>query len=203
MRNHQRERTFWYPWWMSSPAPARPSASRERLLRVASGLFYREGIHTTGLERVLAEAEVTRATLYRHFAGKEDLVLAYLREEDAALRALFSEASETVADPAAMVDAVIASIAADIERHHTRGCPFINAAAEYPDQDSPVRRLIAEHRTWFRATLEQVFDAAGVPDSEAAAASFVLLRDAALVGGYLDGVETTQNAFERTARALL
>ncbi|MEJ1231148.1 MAG: TetR/AcrR family transcriptional regulator [Galbitalea sp.] len=160
---------------MSTPVPARPSPSRERLLRVASDLFYREGIHTVGLERVLAEANVTRATLYRHFPGKEALVLAYLGEEDATLRALFAEAAETVEDPADMVDAVIVSIAGDIERHHTRGCPFINAAAEYPDPDSPVRRLIAEHRAWFRTTLEQVFTAAGAADPAGAAASFVLL----------------------------
>ncbi|NQX12382.1 TetR/AcrR family transcriptional regulator [Microbacteriaceae bacterium VKM Ac-2855] len=178
------------------------SKPRDRLLRIASGLFYREGIHTVGLERVLAEAEVTRATMYRHFAGKEGLVVAYLEAEDAALRALFAEAAEK-ADAAHLVDAVIDGIADDIARHHTRGCPFINAAAEYPDAESAVRAVVARHRSWFRETLEQVLTASGIDDPADRADSLVLLRDAALVGGYLDGVAQTRAAFERTARAVI
>ena len=188
---------------IADTTPKKSSAARDRLLRVASGLFYREGIHTIGLDRVLAEAGVTRATMYRHFAGKEGLVLAYLGEEDAALRALVAEGASSAAEPADLLDVVIGGIAEDIGRHHTRGCPFINAAAEYPDPASPVRQLVAGHRDWFRDTLEQVLVAAGAEDPAAGAASLVLLRDAALVGGYLDGVEQTKTAFERTARKVL
>jgi AcrR family transcriptional regulator len=184
---------------MTSTTAPKASRARDRLLRIASGLFYREGIHTVGLERVLAEAEVTRATMYRHFAGKEALVVAYLQEEDAALRTLFAEAAAQ-AQPDTLLDAVIDGIAEDIARHHTRGCPFINAAAEYPDPGSAVRTVVATHRAWFRETLEQVLGAAGSADAPSAAASLVLLRDAALVGGYLDGVAQTRAAFERTAR---
>ncbi|MDO9398854.1 MAG: helix-turn-helix domain-containing protein, partial [Herbiconiux sp.] len=79
---------------MSTAAPPdrRPSEARDRLLRVASELFYREGIHAVGLDRVLSTAGVTRATMYRHFAGKEALVAAYLEREDALIRASFSTA---------------------------------------------------------------------------------------------------------------
>jgi AcrR family transcriptional regulator len=202
----KRERTFWYIWIMSDTlgvTPKKSSAARDRLLRVASGLFYREGIHTVGLERVLAEAQVTRATLYRHFAGKEALVVAYLGEEDAAIRAYFDEGATRASAPADLLDALIEGIADDIARHHTRGCPFINAAAEYPDPASEVRELVAAHRAWFRATLEQVLTAAGADDPAAGAASLVLLRDAALVGGYLDGVEQTRSAFIGTAGKVL
>jgi AcrR family transcriptional regulator len=184
---------------VTSAPPVKTSPARDRLLRVASGLFYREGIHTVGMDRVLAEAEVTRATMYRHFAGKEALVVAYLEQEDAAIRRLFTEAGERVDDPGLLVDAVIAGIADDIARHHTRGCPFINAAAEYPDADSAVRRVVSGHRAWFRSALERVLTEAGVDAAAERAASLVLLRDAALVGGYLDGVAATEEAFRRTA----
>ena len=188
---------------ISDTTPKKSSAARDRLLRVASGLFYREGIHTVGLDRVLAEAAVTRATMYRHFAGKEALVLAYLTEEDATIRAMFADGASRAAEPADLLDALIGGIADDIARHHTRGCPFINAAAEYPDPQSAVRELVATHRAWFRDTLQQVLEATGTADPAAGAASLVLLRDAALVGGYLDGVESTRTAFERTARTVL
>lgn len=173
------------------------SEPRERLLRTATDLFYREGIHSVGVDRILAEAGVTRATMYRHFKGKEDLVEAYLAAEDKTIRGYFA-AAEAAGPDADMLELVIDGIAEDIARYHTRGCPFINAAAEYPDPDSRIRRLIAGHRSWFRGALEQA--ATGHDQPAEIAASLALLRDAALVGGYLDGIEHTKPAFIRAAR---
>lgn len=188
---------------MDTTTPRRPSAARTRLIDTATRLFYEEGIHAVGVDRIIDEAEVTRATLYKQFGGKENLVLAYLRNEDEVLRAMFDQAGAGVTDPAGLVDAVIDGIAADIRQRHTRGCPFINAAAEYPDAAGPVRTLIDEHREWFRSTLEGVAAAAGLTHPSDVAASLVLLRDAALVGGYLDGEDRVAPAFERTARAVV
>ncbi|MHA3020916.1 TetR/AcrR family transcriptional regulator [Mycobacterium sp. BMJ-28] len=179
----------------SSPAASQP---RERLLRTATELFYREGIHSVGVDRILAEAGVTRATMYRHFKGKEDLVTAYLAAEDATIRGYFASAEAAAGPESDMLELVIDGIAEDIARYHTRGCPFINAAAEYPDPDSPIRRLISAHRSWFRSALEQA--ATGRDKPAEIAASLALLRDAALVGGYLDGIEHTKPAFVRSAR---
>lgn len=184
-------------------APKRPSAARTRLIDTATRLFYEEGIHAVGVDRIIDEAAVTRATLYNQFGGKENLVLAYLRNEDQMLRAMFADAGGAVTDPAQLVDAVIDGIAADIRLRHTRGCPFINAAAEYPDADGAVRLLIDEHREWFRSTLQAVAEQAGLESPVDVAASLVLLRDAALVGGYLDGDERVTPAFERTARSVV
>jgi len=185
---------------IADTTPKKSSAARDRLLRVASGLFYREGIHTVGLDRVLAEAAVTRATMYRHFAGKEALVLAYLTEEDATIRAMFADGASRAAEPADLLDALIGGIADDIARHHTRGCPFINAAAEYPNPDSAVRRTVRAHRAWFRSTLEAALVAAGRTDAAAAASALVLLRDAAFVGGYLDGADAVLDTYRSAAR---
>ncbi|WP_243228352.1 TetR/AcrR family transcriptional regulator [Microbacterium sp. CIAB417] len=183
--------------------PARPSAARARLLDAATRLFYEEGIHAVGVDRIIAEAGVTRATLYKQFAGKENLVLAYLEGEDALLRGLFDAAAAGTSDPERLLDATIGGIAADVRQRHTRGCPFINAAAEYPDANGPVRMLITEHREWFRSTLQALAAGAGLEDPEDAAGALVLLRDAALVGGYLDGDDRVTPAFERSARALI
>jgi AcrR family transcriptional regulator len=180
----------------------RPSAARQRLLDAATDLFYGEGIHSVGVDRIIEAAGVTRATMYKQFEGKEGLVLAYLRGEDEHLRSLFAAAAGGTDDPDALLDAVIEGIATDIRERHTRGCPFINAAAEYPTE-GPVRELIADHREWFRATLAQLATAAGLTDPAEAAASLVLLRDAALVGGYLDGQDRVAPAFARTAREVI
>jgi AcrR family transcriptional regulator len=181
---------------------SRPSPARERLLTAATDLFYSEGIHSVGVDRILESAGVTRATLYKQFEGKEGLVLEYLRGEDAGIRSLFTDAGAHAGSADEILELAIAGIAADIRDRHTRGCPFINAAAEYPDA-GPVRALIAEHREWFRETLRDVCADAGLRDPDAVAASLVLLRDAALVGGYLDGQERVAPAFARTAHDVI
>lgn len=183
-------------------APPRTTPARERLLDAATRLFYNEGIHSVGVDRIIEEAGVTRATMYKQFAGKEGLVLAYLQGEDAGLRDLFAQAAKTADDPAVLIDLVVAGIEQDVRERHTRGCPFINAAAEYPDE-GPVRALIADHREWFRGALEQLATSAGLREPAEVAASLVLLRDAALVGGYLDGQDRVAPAFARTARDVI
>lgn len=195
---------------MPRTTDAPTSSARRRLLDAATALFYAEGIHTVGVDRIIDEAGVTRATMYKQFGGKEQLVLAYLEAEDGQLREVFAAASGgSAGDDAlaperasALLDAVVAGIADDIRSRHTRGCPFINAAAEYP-HPGPVRELITAHRDWFRETLRQVAAAAGVADAEALADALVLLRDAALVGGYLDGRDRVAESFTRTAHDLI
>jgi AcrR family transcriptional regulator len=183
-----------------STTSAKVSEPRERLLRTASELFYRDGIHSVGVDRVVETAGVTRATFYRHFPGKEDLVQAYLQREDDALRDAFAGVADL--DGAAALEAVIHGIADDVTRNHTRGCPFINASAEYPDAASPVRRTVAAHRDWFRSTLAATLESAGRDDVARRAGALVLLRDAALVGGYLDGPDAIRETFISTARTV-
>jgi AcrR family transcriptional regulator len=176
------------------------SSPRERLLETASALFYAEGIKGVGVDRILAEAGVTRATMYRHFAGKEGLVAAYLQREDAIIRGYFAAEESAGGSPADLLGAVIDGIAKDAHRYHRRGCPFINAAAEYPD--GQIRGIIDSHRAWFRQTLGVLCQAAGVTDPAHAAAALVLLRDATLVGVYLDGDAVT-STFDRVARQVV
>jgi AcrR family transcriptional regulator len=176
------------------------SEPRERLLRTASELFYRDGIHSVGVDRIVEAAGVTRATFYRHFPSKDELVQAYLEREDAMLRGAFAAIEDLPADQ--QLAAAIQGIADDITRNHTRGCPFINASAEYADAASPVRQVIRDHRDWFRSTLEGALSAAGQPDARERAGALVLLRDAALVGGYLDGPEIVRDTFVSTAESV-
>ncbi|MCW2856471.1 MAG: TetR family transcriptional regulator [Marmoricola sp.] len=180
---------------------ATTAAPRDRLLETAATLFYAEGIKGVGVDRILAEAKVTRATMYRHFPGKEALVVAYLEREDAVIRGYFEVAGAAGGSSRNLLERVIEGIAEDARRYHRRGCPFINAAAEYPDVDGEVRAVIDRHRTWFRDTLAGVCKAADVPRPGQVAAALVLLRDAALVGVYLDGDRVT-TTFRRTARQL-
>jgi AcrR family transcriptional regulator len=163
-----------------SPSP------RDRLLETASRLFYAEGIHAVGVDRLVSEASVTRATFYRHFAGKEALVVAYLQTKDALAHALLAAAEAKTSDPVALLHAVVVAITEDVCGEGFRGCPFINAAAEYPDPNSTVRQAVRAFRTWFHDTLLQLLASTGHPDPAGAARRLVILRDGTMVGGYLD-----------------
>jgi AcrR family transcriptional regulator len=170
---------------MRSQSEGRPSEARSRLLNTATRLFYAEGIHAVGIDRIVTEAQVTRATLYRHFPGKEDLVLAYLNEVDRAMR---SQADEAVAAGLPAADATRAlseSIAQGIRSPGFRGCAFLNAAAEYPDPESPVRKAVLVHRQWFLETVTELLAEIQETGPPHAARHFVMMRDGAMAAGCL------------------
>lgn len=173
---------------------------RDQLLEAASRVFYQEGIHSSGVDKILREAGVTRTTLYRYFAGKNGLVEAYLDHEDSVIRGYFSAADAEATSPRHRLELIVAGIADDATRYHTRGCPFINAAAEYPDPAGSVRRRVATHRNWFKGALEAALVQAGADDPAERARTLVLLRDAALVGSYLDDRDQVRQTFLRAAR---
>lgn len=136
---------------------ASTAGAERRLLDVAVRLFYAEGIHAVGIDRVIAEAGVAKATLYAHFPSKADLVAAYLaRQSQRWADAAQARLAEQPGGTAAAVLALFDQLHQDSQAPDYRGCPFINAAAEFPDP-GPVADAIARHRERVRA----VFAAAG------------------------------------------
>jgi AcrR family transcriptional regulator len=161
------------------------SEARSRLLATASRLFYSEGLHSVGIDRIVSEASVTRATLYRHFPSKDELLVAYLEEADRAIRARTDAALTEGLSPEDAVRAVARSIADGIGSSGFRGCAFLNAAAEYPDPDHPVHQVVVAHRQWFLRTVTDLLARTGDGAPEPAARHFVMLRDGAMAAGCL------------------
>src|SRR5262245_2831525 len=98
------------------------SEARTRLLATATRIFYAEGIHSVGIDRIIAEAQVTRATLYRHFPGKEDLIVAYLDAADRAIRAQAEGVVNSGLPAGEALRAIAQGIADDLRRPGFRGC---------------------------------------------------------------------------------
>jgi len=179
------------------------SEARARLLSTASRLFYSEGLHAVGIDRIVATAGVTRATLYRHFHSKDDLVVAYLTQADEALRARLTASRSQGGSTDDTVRAIGQSIADDIAAHGFRGCAFLNAAAEYPDPAHPVHQAVLEHRQWFLATMIELFSDTGKPDADPAGRHFVMLRDGAMTAGCLTDPAPICETFTRGIEGLL
>lgn len=168
----------------------KPSEARDRLLRTAGELFYREGINSVGVDRVVAESGVTKATFYRHFPSKEHLVVAYLESADTLFRGWFDHLRSETSDPVVALRSFFEGIATNLCSDDFRGCHFINAAAEDARRDSPTRQVVAAHRTWFRDAVLQSLEDAGLTRPEHLADQLVALRDGAMVEGYLDSPES-------------
>jgi AcrR family transcriptional regulator len=184
------------------------SEARERLLATASGLFYSEGIRAVGVERILAEAAVTRATFYRHFPSKEELVLAYLRGVDAQTRAGVQAAVESTSSVGEALRAIGSALADALAKPGFRGCAFLKAAAEFSDPGDPVHKLVIEHRAWYIDTITVLFtqaygDSVGRPQPHHAARHFLMMRDGAMSAAHLDGAAEVGAALERGVNGLL
>ncbi|MEU4144817.1 TetR/AcrR family transcriptional regulator [Streptomyces parvulus] len=171
------------------------SEARERLLGTATRIFYAEGIHSVGIDRITAEAKVTRATLYRHFSGKEDLVLAYLGLADRGIRGQVAEARAGARSPADEVRAVARSITEGIRSPGFRGCAFLNAVAEYPDPGHPIHQAVLAHRAWFLDTVTELLARTGDTPAEADGRHLVMLRDGAMAAGCLFDPELVSETF--------
>lgn len=180
--------------------PPRRSEPRDRLLRTATELFYAKGIHSVGVEEIVESAQVTRATLYRHFAGKEELVVAYLEAASLFEREHVASVTTSAESPEDAVRAVAGAVVGQLHNPAFRGCAFLNAAAEYPDVDHPVHRALLDHRTWFSELVRALFRDVSAEGWQEAAELFVMLRDGTMAGGclgdpaqvgqvFLDGVE--------------
>jgi AcrR family transcriptional regulator len=160
------------------------SAARDRVLETATRLFYAEGVHAVGIDRIIAEAGVAKATFYRHFPAKDELVRAYLVKQSQLQRA--TAASLPRATPDEILLAIFDNVGELGRDPAYRGCPFVNAAAEYPDPSHPVREAISEHRRWFRTLLRDLLAEDGHPDPERTADLLVALKDGLLVAADLD-----------------
>lgn len=183
---------------MTTQKPStRPSPVRQRLLESASQLFYEAGIQATSADRIIADVGTTKATFYRHFATKDDLVIAYLEAAAAAEREEMQDASAPQ-DPQHAMAGVLHVLGAAGCEEGFRGCPFINAAAEYPDPEHPVRVAVANHRAWWVDFFRELAQRQGI-SAEAApsvAGQLMMLRDGVMFGGYVDdprGLEARLN----------
>ena len=137
---------------MKNKAPtadgAVPLPPRERILAVARGLFYRHGVHTVGIDRIIAESGVAKMTFYRHFPSKTNLVAEYLAAAEADWRAHIACHLENKTVPALERLLGLFDALHDTTRCPAyRGCPFIKSLAEFgPENDQPeIRRNVRQH----------------------------------------------------------
>src|ERR1700739_2924592 len=187
---------------MATKTAKRPSA-RERLLAASDELFYRDGVHSTGIDAVIEKAGVAKGSLYYIFGGKDELVAAYLRGRLERWRERVEAAQAGTDDPDAKIPAGFDAVAGYVSLPEYRGSPFHNAAAEAPAGEAQ-QLAIKEYRTWLRRSFLQLAADTGVSDSEALADALIVLYDGALAtAGTAEPARTAAMTAKRIARLTL
>ncbi|WKD60187.1 putative HTH-type transcriptional regulator YxaF [Corynebacterium ciconiae DSM 44920] len=166
----------------------RPSP-RERLLASATSLFTTEGIRVIGIDRILREADVAKASLYSLFGSKDALVIAYLEALDQCWRNDWQERVAELADPEEKILAFFSKAIEDEPEKDFRGSHFQNAASEYPRPETDSERgIIAAaltHRQWMHETMTALLTEKNGYPSESLASQLLIFLDGGLAGAKL------------------
>lgn len=178
------------------------SNKRSQLVETALVLFYRQGIHATGVEQIARESGVTKKTLYSHFASKEDLVLAALRLRDEQFRNRMEHAVNAAA-PAEQAQTYVEFLIAWGEEANYCGCAFVNAAAEYAQPQNPIHRLAAEHKRLVYEFLLHILQTQGISPAEQAATELFLIGEGLIVAKQVGGVVGLAAAARDATQAML
>jgi AcrR family transcriptional regulator len=188
----------------SAPGQADRPSMRERIIEAAADLFYTQGIRAVSAEKIIARVGITKVTFYRHFPTKDELIVTYLERRAAWERAAIAGARHASGGSASEVFRMVAEgIGAESCSPGFRGCPFINAAAEYADPEHPVRQAVDTHRRWFKAAIEEMLEELDVTDTSDVADQLVMLRDGAMVAGYLSDPTTIARSLYNAGRAVI
>ena len=163
---------------------AQRAPAKGRILETANVLFYEDGIRNVGVDRIISASSVTKATFYKHYRAKENLIVEYITARHATVRSNVEEMIRTAPNAESVLRAFVAAIIAEIATPGFRGCPFINAAAEFADAEHPVRTVVTTHREWYVETLAELLREMGHPVPGDGADELLLARDGAMSGGY-------------------
>ena len=159
----------------------------DRLLDTASELFYREGIQSVGIQRVIDEAGIAKASLYAHFPSKDDLVAACLERRGAAWREIAQrEILDAPLDARAKILTLFDRVADWVASDDFRGCPFQKAGSELADPAHPARAVVERQRAWLQGLLRGLVEEAGLQPVDGVTGALLLLYEGAAAAALLD-----------------
>ena len=184
----------------------RPSP-RQRLLDAATKLFTEEGIRVIGIDRILREADVAKASLYSLLGSKDNLVIAYLEQMDEQYRTRWRDKTATMIDADSKILAFFDMAIEEEPQKDFRGSPFINAAAEYPRPETDSEREIVAtcvaHREWMHGTMTELLNKKNGYPSEDQASQLLIFLDGGMTGARITRDEAPLVTAKDLARQML
>jgi AcrR family transcriptional regulator len=186
------------------PSIVTTQTKRDQLIETAWKLFYRDGYHATGIDRILAEAQVAKMTLYHHFRSKEELILAVLEKRDHMTFESLTQFLDTKKrTPRKRLEAVFDWLVAWIGSKEFRGCAFLKAMAEYQNLDDPIHQAALAHKAALTAEIRHLVAAAGLARSKNLPQQLSLLLEGAIVQAHAAGTVTPALRAREAAKTLI
>lgn len=152
---------------------------RDHIIETASRLFYRNGIRAIGMDRVIAEANIAKATLYRHFPTKEHLIVAYLQARSGRVLASMKKAVSSGTSPVRQVSSLFRLLEQDAHSSEFRGCAFMLAVAEHEESEA-VRTVVREHKNAVKGVFLDTISKSEKAGAKRLSEQLALLYDGAL-----------------------
>lgn len=178
-------------------------AAKVRILEAATALFSSEGIRAVGVDRLIQQSSVTKATFYKHFGSKDRLIRDYLSAASAHHLADLDRLIHAHETPQAGLDAIVEAVRDTLQDESFRGSLFVNAAAEFPDPRDPVRVIIAEHHEAIASRLTTLLQRIGHPLPGEAADQLMVAYVGALSWGHVGDPVGASVAFRRSVERVL
>jgi AcrR family transcriptional regulator len=180
------------------------SRVRDRIMKTASDLFYRYGIHAVGVDAIASEAGTNKMSFYRNFASKDELVAEYLRSEEREGQLWWDETLAAHAgDPRQQVESLFDALVQNNCEEDSRGCALANAAVEITEPDHPARPVIERHKADMRQRFRRLARDMGAREPNALGDSLMLLWEGAYVARVTMGVDGPVQGAAKAARALI
>jgi AcrR family transcriptional regulator len=180
------------------PVVDKSRSGRDRILDAAYGLFSRAGVRAIGVDTITAQADVAKMTLYRNFASKNELAIAFLtlREERWTKGWVQAEVLRRAETPAEQLLAIFGIFTEWFAREDFEGCAFITSLLEFDDRADPVRQACVRHLANIRAFLCELATSAGVADPERFAAQWHILMKGSIVAAHEGDADAALKARE-------
>ncbi|MDQ1912262.1 TetR/AcrR family transcriptional regulator [Paenibacillus sp. GD4] len=178
--------------------------AKERILQVASNLFYDEGIRAVGIDRIIEESGVAKASFYRNFATKDALVVAFLEQRHArSMERIETARSRYPGEPYKQLLEVLRLLSERMIEPDFRGCPFMNTTIEFPEQEHPGHHKAKECRIVAWHAIKDMAEEAGASDPEALAKQLEIAYSGAVMTAYLYRSKDNGKHFYHVVQLLL
>jgi len=178
-------------------------SARQRILDTARELFYEHGFQAIGVDLIVERSGVAKATLYRHFPSKDDLIAGYLEDANRQFWQWFDEALAPDARPVDQLVGLFDAVQRLATDPSCLGCTFQVAAGEFPDPSHAGHEVALAHKRSVRARLAALARAAGVNDADELADGLMLLMDGAFAATRMYGRRSPARHVAAAARTLV
>ncbi|HRE48018.1 MAG TPA: TetR/AcrR family transcriptional regulator [Aggregatilineales bacterium] len=179
-------------------------SARELILESAAALFFRDGFRAVGVDTIIERSNVAKMTLYRHFPSKDDLIVAYLKQTDELFWVWFEEsAAKGGDDPREQLIAFFKALEKLVTSPQCYGCPFLNAAVDFPNESHPGHQVALEHKGVVRTRFADLARGAGARAPETLGDQLLLLMDGAFMAVRMFGANNPAAHVAEAAAALI